>query len=80
MAKISTYTTVTPSSTDKVIGTEVVGTPIDSPVNFTIQDILKVLPSVQLTLPNYADDTAAGAAGLVTGQLYQTSGTVKVKQ
>ena len=47
MAKISTYTTVTPSSTDKVIGTDVVGTPIDSTVNFTIQDILKVLPSVQ---------------------------------
>ena len=28
-----------------------------------------------LTLPKYADDTAAGVGGLTTGKLFQTSGT-----
>ncbi len=33
-----------------------------------------------MPLPNYANDAAAGAAGLVVGDLYQTSGVVMIKQ
>jgi hypothetical protein len=32
-----------------------------------------------LALTNYADDTAAAAAGVPVGGLYKTSGTVKVR-
>jgi len=39
-----------------------------------------VAPIVNMALPNYADDTAAGVAGLAAGDLYQTAGAVKIKQ
>lgn len=52
--------------------------------NFTLQGVIdamaKRMKMAQFTLPNYADDAAAGVGGLVAGQLYQTSGVVKVKQ
>lgn len=35
---------------------------------------------LKTTLTDYADDAAAGAGGLTAGMLYQTSGTVKIKQ
>ena len=35
MSKISTYSTVTPTTSDKVIGTEVAGTPTNVTKNFT---------------------------------------------
>jgi hypothetical protein len=34
---------------------------------------------VLFLLPSYADDVAAGAGGLVEGQLYRTASVVKVK-
>ena len=37
-----------------------------------------VLLSKAATLPNYADNAAAVSGGLVSGDFYQTSGTVKV--
>ena len=40
MSKISTYATVTPTTvSDKVIGTDVVGTPTDATKNFTAGSI-----------------------------------------
>tara|TARA_R100001510_G_scaffold57587_1_gene66306 strand:+ start:4915 stop:5166 length:252 start_codon:yes stop_codon:yes gene_type:complete len=82
MAKISSYTTITsPSLSDMLIGTDVDSDNITK--NFTIQQLLQMLgggtAGVVLTLPDYINDGAAGAAGLVTGQLYQTSGDVKIK-
>lgn len=35
---------------------------------------------INMQLVDYANDAAAGSAGLVTGDLYQTSGSVKIKQ
>jgi hypothetical protein len=39
MSKINTYTTVTPVAGDKVIGTDVGGTPADATKNFTVESI-----------------------------------------
>ena len=39
MSKISTYSTVTPAAGDKVIGTDVAGTPTDATKNFLVEDI-----------------------------------------
>lgn len=36
--------------------------------------------NLTLSLNDYANDGAAGTAGLTTGMLYQTSGTVMIKQ
>jgi hypothetical protein len=78
MAKIETYATSTPALTDLLLGTDIDAT--NATKNFTPTSILALLSSAIITLPEYADDAAAGVGGLVTGQLYQTTGAVKIKQ
>ena len=76
MSKISTYATVTPSASDKVIGTDVAGTPTDATKNFTAGSIAALAKqSGVLNLPAHADQAAASGAGLAAGHLYQTDGT-----
>ncbi len=72
MAKISTYAAATPALTDLLLGTDVGSA--DATKNFTVQTILALVSSAVITLPSYDDDAAAGLDGLVTGQLYQTTG------
>ena len=75
MSKISTYTTITPTTSDKVIGTDVAGTPADATKNFTAGSIAALAARQGvLNLPYCADNTAA-AVSLPAGHLYQTSGT-----
>ena len=75
MPKINSYSTVlTPVVSDKLIGTDILGNPENQTKNFTIQSIINLTGSANLSLTPYADDAAAGAAGLTTGQLFQTSG------
>ena len=52
MSKISTYATVTPTASDKVIGTDVAGTPNDATKNFTAGSIAALAATAGvLTLP-----------------------------
>ena len=75
MPKINSYSTVlTPVVSDKLIGTDILGDPENQTKNFTIQSIINLTGSATLSLTAYADDAAAGAAGLTTGQLFQTQG------
>jgi hypothetical protein len=71
MAKISSYSTdATVSYSDKLIGTDAQDSNITK--NYTIGSILSMpLPSV----PVYANNTAAKAAGLVAGNIYRITGT-----
>ena len=71
MAKISSYSTdATVSYTDKLIGTDAQDSNITK--NYTVGDILSLpLPSV----PVYANNTAAKAAGLAVGKIYRITGT-----
>tara|TARA_R100000700_G_scaffold38660_2_gene50235 strand:+ start:269 stop:535 length:267 start_codon:yes stop_codon:yes gene_type:complete len=72
MAKISTYATATPTLTDILLGSDVGSS--DATKNFTVQTILALASSAVITLPKHQDEAAATAAGLVAGQLYQTTG------
>jgi len=74
MGKISTYSVLsTPTATDKLIGTDV--TTNNETKNFTIDSLFTVV----VTLPVFANNVAAGAGGLVIGQLYQTvTGEVRI--
>ena len=72
MAIISTY----PISgqvnlTDKLVGTDVEDA--SKTKNYTVDSILQLLAFVSVTLPVYADNTAA-AAVLSAGQLYRNAG------
>jgi hypothetical protein len=71
MATINSYANDgTPSYTDKLIGTDAQDS--NKTKNFTIGTILSMpLPSV----PVYANNTAAKAAGLVAGNIYRITGT-----
>lgn len=71
MAKISSYSTdAAVSYTDKLIGTDAQDSNITK--NYTIGSILSMpLPSV----PVYANNAAALAAGLVAGNVYRITGT-----
>ena len=71
MANISSYSTDNSVSyADKLIGTDAEDS--NKTKNFTIGSILSMpLPSV----PVYADNTAALAAGLVVGNVYRITGT-----
>jgi hypothetical protein len=71
MAKISSYSTdSTVSYSDKLIGTDAQDSNITK--NYTIGSILSMpLPSV----PVYANNAAALAAGLVAGNVYRITGT-----
>ena len=76
MSKISTYATVTPTVSDKVIGTDVAGTPTDATKNFTAGSIAALAKTAGvLGLPAHANSAAASGAGLAAGALYQTDGT-----
>jgi len=68
MAKISTYATTTPVAADLLLGTDSGSS--DATKNFTVQSLFDIVTS----LTAYNDDAAAGVGGLVTGQLYQTTG------
>ena len=75
MAKISSYPSVSPVElTDKLIGTETTNN--NATKNFTIQNMLALVPNAILTLPTYASDAAALAGGLVQGQLYKSAAGV----
>tara|TARA_R100001086_G_scaffold250030_1_gene192733 strand:- start:3485 stop:3739 length:255 start_codon:yes stop_codon:yes gene_type:complete len=81
MAKISSYAQVaSPALSDMLIGTDVNDS--NKTKNFTGQQLLSLLgggsTGAVITLPEYADNAAALAGGLVTGQLYRTGGAVKV--
>lgn len=71
MAKISSYSTdAAVSYSDKLIGTDAQDSNITK--NYTIGSILSMpLPSV----PVYANNAAALAAGLVAGNVYRITGT-----
>lgn len=71
MAKISSYTTdAVVSYNDKLIGTDAQDSNITK--NYTIGSLLSMpLPSV----PVYANNAAALAAGLVAGNVYRITGT-----
>jgi len=74
MAKISSYPSASPVKlTDKLIGTE--STNSDTK-NFTIQNMLALVPNAILVLPTYASNAAALAGGLVQGQLYKSAAGV----
>lgn len=76
MSKISTYATVTPTASDKVIGTDVAGTVTDATKNFTAGSIAALVQSAGvLTLTPYRDNAAALLGGLTAGDLYQTDGS-----
>tara|TARA_R100001443_G_scaffold110570_2_gene122610 strand:+ start:1151 stop:1420 length:270 start_codon:yes stop_codon:yes gene_type:complete len=75
MAKISSYGEASnPQLTDRLIGTEVNADPKNDTKNFTIDQLLNLLgggnKGAVLNLPSFNNDTEAGAAGLVTGQLW----------
>jgi hypothetical protein len=68
MAKISSYTTVTPPAlTDRVIGTDSVGTPTDSTKNFLIGDIVGLVADNTLTEVLTAGNTANNLNIVLTG-------------
>ena len=68
MAKISSYTTVTPPAlTDRVIGTDSVGTPTDSTKNFLIGDIVGLVANNTLTEVLTAGNTANNLNIVLTG-------------
>lgn len=75
MAKISTYPSASPVDlSDMVIGTDTVNN--NATKNFTIQNMLALVPDAILTLPTYASNAAALAGGLVQGQLYKSAAGV----
>ena len=71
MAIINSYPTVTPTSGDLVlmVDTSIEGNPTKTATVSSLQSGL--FPS----LTAYADNAAAVAGGLTTGQTYQTDGT-----
>ncbi len=74
MSKISTYDTVVPTTVDKVIGTDIAGTPADATKNFTAGSIAALAARQGvLNLASFADNNAA-AASLPVGHLYRTNG------
>ena len=72
MAIISTYPIdASVNLVDKLIGTDVEDS--SKTKNYTVDSILQLLAFVSVTLPVYADNTAA-AAVLSAGQLYRNAG------
>ena len=74
MSKISTYTTVTPAAGDKVIGTDVAGSPTNATKNFRVEDIAALAGSqalVNLSQVLSAGNTATNNISL-TGNLGAT--------
>jgi len=75
MAKISSYPSASPVDlSDMVIGTDTINS--NATKNFTIQNMLALVPDAILVLPTYASNAAALAGGLVQGQLYKSAAGV----
>ena len=73
MGKISTYTNASPVTlSDKFIGTEVAGTPVNVTKNFLISDLLALFQS-NITLQNVLDaGNTATQSIILTGDITQT--------
>jgi len=75
MAKISSYPSASPVDlSDMVIGTDTINS--NATKNFTIQNMLALVPDAILVLPTYASNAAALVGGLVQGQLYKSAAGV----
>jgi|TARA_R110001632_G_scaffold92078_1_gene196972 hypothetical protein len=71
MSIISTYPiSAQVNLTDKLVGTD--AEDLNKTKNYTVESIIQLLPFVSLTLPVYADNTAALAGFLTAGQPYRT--------
>ena len=78
MSKISTYSTVTPAAGDKVIGTDVAGTPANATKNFRVEDIAALAGTqglVNLSQVLSAGNTATDDINL-TGNFIGTGATI----
>jgi hypothetical protein len=73
MAIITSYPVVQPAKGDYLTGSKIdnTGVQVNPTKNFTVESVVNVVLS---SLPQYDDNAAAVAAGLGTGQQYQTSG------
>ena len=86
MSKINDYTILTtPALDDKLIGTRTAGTPENATFNFTpallnalFQANFNAGTIVISSVPVYADNAAAIAAGLAMGKLYRTGDVLKI--
>jgi hypothetical protein len=81
MAKISTYTNATPVTlSDKFIGTEVAGTPVNVTKNFLISDLLALFQN-NITLQNVLDagNTATQNITLTGDFTLETTGAMLLK-
>jgi hypothetical protein len=73
MSKISTY----PISANVVLNDKLIGTDTEDESktkNYSVESILELIRLVSLTLPVYADNAAAIAAGESAGKLYRNAG------
>jgi len=81
MPKIKTYDLITSLATNtKMVATNVGGTPADTTVNVSTEQIINMVGKYAVftgpsAIPAYADEAAALAGGLATGKLFQTTGT-----
>lgn len=86
MSKINDYTVLSnPALDDRLIGTRVAGTPANATYNFTPDLLLSLFERnfsagtiVISSVPVYADNAAAVAAGLAIGKLYRTGDALKI--
>ena len=86
MSKINSYPSAAlPILTDKLIGTNVVGPPVDATYNFTLADLLALFQAnfnssaiIIASVPSYANNAAALAGGLAIGQLYRNGDVLNI--
>ena len=86
MGKISEYPiAAAPILGDKLIGTKIGGSPVDSTYNFTLAELLTLISNnltatsfILSDVPQYADNAAAITAGLDIGQVYRTGDLLKI--
>jgi len=84
--KINSYTIIAlPKLDDRLVGTSVDGTPPNGTYNFTPAELLALFeanfnaPAIVIAdTPQYADNAAALAGGLVAGQIYRTGDVLKI--
>ena len=73
MAKISSYSTTTPVLTDKLIGTDVGGTPADATKNFLLSDVQTLFKSGIALSDVLAAGNTATANIILTGDITATN-------
>ena len=86
MSKINDYPVISPPALDdKLIGTRTGGSPENATFNFTPALLLTLFQAnfsaaaiVIASVPVYADNAAAVAAGLSVGELYRTGDALKI--